>query len=85
MENLTNQILELDDGSKYFVLRQAAYKGKTYYFAGEIEDNEEEFTGEFIFLEKINSEDDSEGGGFSVEEVVDPDVLRVLAKNIKLD
>lgn len=80
MENLTNQILELGDGSKYFVLRQAAYKGKTYYFAGETTDNEEDFTGEFIFLERIE-----EDGEFSVEEVTDPEILAVLVKNVRLD
>lgn len=81
MENLTSQVLELGDESKYFVLRQAVYKGKTYYFAGELTDNEEEFTGEFIFLERVDAED----GGFALDEVTDPDILRVLAKNIKLD
>ena len=38
MENLTNQILKLKSGKNYFVLRQAAYKGITYYFGAEAED-----------------------------------------------
>ena len=29
MDNLTNQILKLNSGVSYFVLRQAAYKGVT--------------------------------------------------------
>ena len=50
MENLTNQILELGNGKKYFVLRQAAYKGETYYLCAEVTDNEEEFTNNFAFF-----------------------------------
>lgn len=81
MENLTNQILELDNDRKFFVLRQAVYKGITYYFAAEVLENEEDFTGEFIFLERKNGEDES----FSVEEVTDNEILKVLVKNVKLD
>ena len=31
MENLTNQVLELANGKKCFILRQAVYKGNTYF------------------------------------------------------
>ena len=53
MENLTNQILELGNGKKYFVLRQAAYKGETYYLCAEVTDNEEEFTNNFAFFQRV--------------------------------
>ncbi len=81
MENLTNQILELGNGQKYFVLRQAAYKGNTYYLAAEITDNEEEFTNNFTFFQRI----EGENGNFSVKVVRDQSVLEVLSKNIKLN
>ncbi len=80
MENLTNQILELKSGKKYFVLRQATYKGTTYFLGAEVTDDGEDFTNEFIFLEKVDG-----GANFSVKEVSDSQVLEVLAKNIKLD
>jgi len=81
MENLTNQILRLDDNSGYFVLRQALYKGKTYFFVVGVTEDGENFTNDFLFLEKIDNED----GTYGVEEVIDENVLSVLAKNIKLD
>ena len=81
MENLTNQILELGNDQKYFVLRQAAYKGNTYYLAAEITDNEEEFTNNFTFFQRI----EGENGNFSVKVVRDQSVLEVLSKNIKLN
>ncbi len=84
MENLTNQVLELRDGKKYFILRQAAYKGKSYFLAAELTQDGEDFTNNFIFLEKVTGENDG-NAGFGVMEVKDPTVLDVLAKNIKLD
>lgn len=80
MENLTNQIIELDNGSKYFILRQALYKGVTYFLAVEVSDDGEKFTNNFIFLERKDEE-----GQFIVEEVEDEHILSVLAKNIKIE
>ena len=53
MENLTNQILKLKSGKNYFVLRQAAYKGITYYFGAEVTSDEEDFTNKFVNLPNI--------------------------------
>lgn len=80
MNNLTNQILTLKNGKQYFVLRQASYKGVTYFLAALTTPDGEEFTNEFAFLEKVEKE-----GKFFVKEVTDKTVLEVLAKNIKLD
>ena len=80
MENLTNQVLEVSDGKKYFVLRQAAYKGHTYFLAAVVTDDENDFTNEFAFLEKVD-----EDGEFYVQEVTDKEILNILAQNIKLD
>lgn len=79
MENLTNQILELKDGKNYFIMRQATYKGKTYFFAAEVTPDEEDFTNNFTFFEKVEKD-----GKFLVKEVTDPDTLKILANNIKI-
>ena len=79
MENLTNQVLNLEDGTKYFILRQAVYKGKTYFLGAELTPDGEDFTNEFVFLEKI------EGEELEVELVTDKEVIEVLAKNIKIE
>lgn len=50
MENLTNQVLNLKSGKKYFVLRQASYKGVTYFLGAEITPDGEDFTNQFVFL-----------------------------------
>ena len=79
MENLTNQVLDLANGKKYFVLRQAVYKGVTYFLAAELTDDEEDFTNNFKFLEKV------EGDELLVKVVKDKATIEVLAKNIKID
>ncbi len=79
MENLTNQIFELENGKKYLVLRQAAYKGVSYFLAVAVSEDEKDFVNEFVFLQKVDSED------FYVKEVTDPEILNILAQNIKID
>lgn len=80
MENLTNQVLKLASGKQYFVIRQASYKGVTYFLAAEITLDGEDFTNNFLFFENV-----TEDGKSKVKEVKDPAILEVLAKNIKLD
>lgn len=79
MENLTNQVLALANGKKYFVLRQAVYKGNTYFLSAELTEDEEDFTNNFIFLQKVGDE------GLKVKKVTDKNIIEILAKNIKLD
>ena len=79
MENLTNQVLDLENGKKFFVLRQAVYKGNTYFLVAELTDDEENFTNNFAFFQKVGDE------GLQVKKVNDKNIIEILAKNIKLD
>ena len=80
MENLTNQVLTLANGKGYLVLRQAVYRGVVYYLAAEVTPDGEDFTNEFVFFEKVDTD-----GNFNVKKVKDEAVLKVLASNIKID
>ena len=79
MDNITNQVLRLEDDTAYFVLRQAVYKGKTYFLGAELTPDGEDFTNNFVFLEKL------EGDELEVQEVTDPEIIEILAKNIKIE
>ncbi|MBR4177766.1 MAG: hypothetical protein IKR57_00265 [Bacilli bacterium] len=79
MENLTNQVLRLEDNTRYFVLRQAVYKGKTYFLGAELTPDGEDFTNQFVFLEKVDGEE------LEVQVVTDKEIIEVLAKNIKIE
>lgn len=80
MENRTDQIVEINGKDKYYILRQALYKGSTYYLVAKVTDDGEDFTDDILFLERID-----EDGKSRVKEVTDPKILEVLAKNIKID
>lgn len=80
MENLTNQIIKLGNGKSYFILRQATYKGTTYFLGAEVTPDHEDFTNNFAFLEQIVVD-----GTMYTREVKDKAIIEVLAKNIKLD
>jgi hypothetical protein len=80
MENLTNQVLTLANGNNYLVLRQAVYRGVVYFLAAEVTPDGEDFTNEFVFFEKTDTD-----GKFNVKKVKDEAILKVLANNIKLD
>lgn len=79
MDNITNQVLELENGKKYFVLRQAVYKGVTYFLGAELTADEEDFTNNFLFLQRVGE------GDMMVKKVTDKAVIEVLAKNIKVE
>lgn len=79
MENITNQILDLENGKKYFVLRQAVYKGVTYFLGAEVTPDEEDFTNNFVFLERVGE------GDLKVKKVTDQAIIDILAKNIKIE
>ncbi len=79
MDNITNQILELDNGKKYFVLRQAVYKGVSYFLGAEVTPDEEDFTNNFVFLERVGD------GDLMVKKVTDQSIIEVLSKNIKIE
>ena len=80
MENITNQVLKLSNGLSYFVLRQATYRGVTYFLGAQVSEDGEDFTNEFVFLENVG-----EDGKIAVKKVTDSKILDVLAKNIKLE
>ena len=80
MENLTNQILKLSNGVRYFILRQATYKGVTYFLGAGVTEDGEDFTNEFVFLENVGQD-----GKIAVKKVTDPKIIEVLAKNIKVE
>ena len=80
MENITNKVVELVDGRKFYVMRQALYKGVTYLFVAGVTEDEEDFTNDFAFMEtKV------EDGKTFYKLVEDKAVLEVLFKNITLD
>lgn len=75
MENRTNKIIKFSDEEKYFVLKQAVYKGKSYYMTVKTTSDGEDFTDEFQILQ----EDNRDGKSY-FSRVNDEETLKVLLK-----
>lgn len=52
MENITNKIIKFSDNEKYFVLKQAIYKGNSYFMTVKTTPDGESFTNEFYVMQE---------------------------------
>lgn len=71
--------MQLDDGKKYVVFKQAIYKGSNYYVAAELDENEEPLDS-FRFFKETKENDE-----VFVEAVTDENVIELLIQYLKLD
>ena len=77
MENRINQVMELADGRKYVVIKQAIYKGNNYFVSMRLTDDEEDVTDEIIVFQEVEHE-----GQKSVQKVKDPNLLSLVCKYV---
>ncbi len=77
MENRINQVMELADGKKYIVIKQAIYKGDNYFVSMPLTDDEEDVTDEIIVFQEIEHE-----GKRSVQKVKDPNLFSLVCKYV---
>ena len=76
MNNRINKIFVLEDDKKYIVVNQAMYNNESYLLLNEISPDESEILTDILIVKEIEEPD----GSVSVETVVDPDLLDLLAK-----
>lgn len=86
MENRINSILELEDGKKYIISKQAIYKNENYYVAiritddeTDIEDINDDTMANFRVLHEVMYE-----GKPSVEDVTNPELFKLIIKYVGL-
>ena len=75
MENRTNKIIKFNEEEKYFVLKQAVYRGISYYMTVKTTPDGKDFTDEFQILQ----ENERDGKSY-FSRVKDEDTLSVLLK-----
>lgn len=80
MENRTNQIIELGDGTKYIIVRHLVYQDESYYISNRITDDEKDLLEEVMIMHEVKKD-----GKIFVEKVVDPDLLQVLINNAEIE
>ena len=77
MENRINQVMELADGRKYVVIKQAIYKGNNYFVSMRLTDDEEDILDEIVVFQEVEHE-----GQKSVQKVKDPNLFSVICKYV---
>lgn len=80
MENRTNQIVELGDGTKFIIIRHLVYKDESYYISNRITDDEKDLLDEIMIMREVK-----QNGKTFVEKVVDPDILSTIISNAQIE
>jgi len=75
MENRINQVMELANGKKYVVMKQAIYKDNNYYVSALLTDDEEDIIEEFVIFQEI---------GNGVKQVKDANLIELICKHVGL-
>ncbi len=79
MTNRINQVMELADGKKYVIIKQAIYKGDTYYVSLRLTDDEENVMEELVIFEEVDI-----NGQKSVKKVNDYNLAKLIFKYVGL-
>ena len=79
MENKIDQVIELENGEKYVIIKQAVYRGHNYYVSAKLTDDEEDILEEYVIFEEVDY-----NGKKSVLEVKDVELYKLVAKYVGL-
>lgn len=79
MKNIIDNIVVLENGSKYYVVNQANYLNKGYYFVIKVNEEETDFENEGYFVEEVSSDP------LTLVRVEDPNLLKVLIKYLAFE
>ena len=75
MENRINQVVELENGKEYYILKQAVYSGDNYFVAAEVAEDGEDLKENFSILHESKENDES-----FIEFERDPKTIQILLK-----
>lgn len=79
MNNRINQVVQLDDGNKYVILRQVVYKNESYYIASKIDEKNNPSPDEISFFHQIEVT-----GQLKLEEVTNNELMQYLYNYMKI-
>lgn len=79
MENRINKIIKLGDKKIYYLLKQAIYKGESYYTAVEVTSDMKNLTNDFYLLHETTEKD-----GTYFSKVKDPHMIQLLLNYMKV-
>lgn len=79
MENRINQIVELENGKQYYILKQAVYSGDNYFVACEVLEDGEDLKEEFSILHETKENDE-----VFIEFERNPKTIQILLKHLNI-
>lgn len=79
MENRINQVMELENGKKYVVIKQAVYKDHNYFVSARLTDDEQDILEEYVIFEEVEYK-----GKKSVKKVTDSNLYKLIVKYVGL-
>ena len=79
MENRINQVIELENGKKYFILKQAIYLSENYFIVAEVSEDGTDLLDEFVVLHEVKEED-----GAFVKVETDLKTLEIILKHLDI-
>lgn len=79
MENRINQVIELENGKKYFILKQAIYLNENYFIVAEVTEDGKDLKENFLVLHEIKEE-----GEPFVKIETDPKTLQIILKHLDI-
>ena len=77
--NRINQVMVLADNLKYVVMKQAQYKGESYFVAAKLTEDEEDVLEEFVVFKEVEY-----NGQVGVQEVTDTNLVKLICKYVGL-
>lgn len=79
MENRINHVVELENGKKYFILKQAIYLNDNYFIVSEVTEDEEDLKENFLVLHETK-----DNGESFVKVETDPKVLQIILNHLDI-
>lgn len=79
MENRINNVVTLENGKKYFILKQAIYMNENYFVVAETNESEDDLKENFLILHETKQGDDT-----FVQVEKDPEVLQTILKHLDI-
>ncbi len=79
MKNRTNQVVKLEDGREYGIMKHILYQGRTFYIASEYIEEKDDFSEEFLILEQLIQDDKD-----CIQIVEDTQIIKAIIENIEI-
>lgn len=80
MENRINKIVKLENGKKYYILKQAIYKDENYFVVAKVTDDGEDLEDKFAILHETKENDKT-----FIQFEKDPKIIQIILSHLNIE